>query len=42
MYWLAGLSAAGAATMIVNSSAPAYSRADIVRTMFEFFWPIPT
>jgi hypothetical protein len=41
-YWLAGLSAAGAATMMVYSSAPAASRAAMVRTMLEFFWPTAT
>ena len=35
--FFAGLSAAGAATMMVYSSAPAASRAPMVRTMFEFF-----
>jgi hypothetical protein len=34
-YWLAGLSAAVAETMMVYSSAPAASRAEMVRTTFD-------
>ncbi len=41
-YWLAGLSAAGAATMTVYCSASAASRAERVRTMLDCFWPTAT